>query len=56
MRHPDEKELLKFLDRPDQSAAYVAATAEWIKANYPESVGFLIPRLREIYRKKPKAP
>jgi hypothetical protein len=53
-RHPNEGALVKFLERSDQSAAYVRETAEWIKKNYPGSVRTLLPKLRAIYKAKPK--
>lgn len=50
--HPDEKSLLKFLERKDQTADYVRRTAEWIKEEYPGSAERLIPLLRKIYKAK----
>lgn len=50
-RHNGEAELLRFLERPDQTADYVRRTAEWIKAEYPGSV-HLLPKLRVLYRAK----
>lgn len=50
--HNDEKALLKFLERPDQTADYVRRTAEWIKEEYPGSAKRLLPLLRKIYKEK----
>lgn len=50
--HPNEKQLLDFLKRPDQSADYVRKTVVWLKEEYPGSVQKLLPILREIYREK----
>lgn len=51
-RHADEDLVLKFLQRPDQSSAYVRRCADWIKAEYPGSAPTLLPKLRVIYRDK----
>lgn len=51
-RHPDEAELLAFLQRKDQSSDYVRRTAEWITKNYPGSEASMLPRLRQIYKEK----
>ncbi len=51
-RHPAEPELLRFLERQDQSADYVRRTADWIKAEFPVSTATLLPRLRVLYRQK----
>jgi hypothetical protein len=51
-RHTQPDALLRFLERDDQSAAYVQQTAEWIKTEYPGSAAALLPRLRDIYRRK----
>jgi hypothetical protein len=51
-RHPDEKELMKFMSRPDTTPGYVQRTAEWIKKEYPGSVKLVLPVLRKIYREK----
>ena len=51
-RHAAEAELLKFLGRPDQTSDYVRRTAEWIKAEFPDSVPALIPKMRVLYREK----
>lgn len=53
--HPNEKNLLKFLERPDQTADYVRRTAEWIKREYPGSAARLLPLLRKIYKQKMQA-
>lgn len=50
--HPDEKSLLKFLERQDQTADYVRRTAQWIKEEYPGSAKRLLPLLRKIYKDK----
>ena len=50
-RHNGEAELLRFLERPDQTADYVRRTAEWIKAERPGSA-HLLPKLRQIYKNK----
>lgn len=50
--HPNEKGLIKFLERQDQTADYVRRTAEWIKTEYPGSAKNLLPILRKIYRDK----
>lgn len=54
-RHPDEKELMKFLSRPDTTADYIRRTAEWIKAEYPGSVKTIVPIMRKLYAEKIKA-
>jgi hypothetical protein len=51
-RHGSERELVAFLERQDQTAAYVRRTAEWIKDEYPGSAPALLPRLRALYRAK----
>lgn len=51
-RHPDEACVLAFLARPDQTAAYVRRTAEWIKEHYPGSAPSMLPKMRQIYRTK----
>lgn len=55
-RHSDEAALLRFLERPDQSADYVRRTAEWIKQEFPGSAPSMLPRLRAIYRQKQNNP
>lgn len=52
--HPSPYELLTFCARKDQSADYVRRTADWIKTEYPGSAEALLPRLRKIYREKPR--
>ncbi len=51
-RHAQPAALIRFLERDDQSAAYVQQTAEWIKREYPGSAAELLPQLRRIYRDK----
>lgn len=55
-RHPDEAAYLRFLARDDQTAAYVKRSANFIRENYPGSAAALIPKMREIYRKKKSGP
>jgi hypothetical protein len=51
-RHNAEAELLRFLERPDQTADYVRRTAEWIKQEFPGSAPSMLPKLRQLYRMK----
>lgn len=51
-RHPQEDTVLAFLARPDQSAAYVRRTADFIKEKYPGSAPAMLPKMRAIYRDK----
>lgn len=53
-RHPNEKQLLAFLERKDISSQYVFDTVQWIKKEYPGSLSML-PKLREIYKQKVRA-
>lgn len=53
--HNNEKGLIKFLERPDNSADYVRRTAEWIKKEFPGSAARLLPILRRIYKDKMRA-
>jgi len=50
--HPAPAQLLRFLERKDQSSDYVRRTAEWIKDKYPGSAASLLPQLRQLYRDK----
>lgn len=51
-RHTAEAELLRFLERQDQTADYVRRTADWIREHYPGSWPTMRPRLRAIYKAK----
>ena len=51
-RHPAEAEFIRFLERKDQSSAYVKRCAEWIKIEYPGSVRTVLPKMRQIYKDK----
>jgi len=53
-KHPSPDDVLKFCARKDQTADYVRRTAEWIKTEYPGSAAAMLPRLRQIYREKPR--
>lgn len=53
-QHQNEAALLKFLQRSDQSSAYVRETAQWLRKKYPGSAG-LIPKLRQLYQEKKRA-
>ena len=45
--------LFTFLERfPEHGPEYVLATVEMLKRRFPDQVGDLLPRLRDIYRKK----
>lgn len=57
--HPDHHESLQpealfaFLERfPEHGPDYVLATVEMLKRRFPDQVGDMLPRLRDIYRKK----
>jgi len=51
-QHPDEKALLEFLAREDQTLEYVQQTADWIRTEYPGSVKTMLPALRALYATK----
>lgn len=53
--HPNETELMRFLERHDQTADYVHQTAIWIQREYPGSAARLLPLLRELYARKIRA-
>jgi hypothetical protein len=45
--------LFAFLERfPEHGPEYVLATVEMLKRRFPDQVGDMLPRLRDIYRKK----
>ena len=47
--------LFAFLERfPEHGPEYVLATVEMLKCRFPDQVGDMLPRLRDIYRKKLK--
>lgn len=57
--HPTHRESLQpealftFLERfPEHGPEYVLATAEMIKRRFPDQAADMLPRLRDIYRKK----
>lgn len=45
--------LFSFLERfPEHGPEYVLATVEMLKRRFPDQAGDMLPRLRDIYRKK----
>ena len=54
-KHASEADVLKFLERKDQSSDYVRRTAEWIKEQFPGSAPAMLPKMRAIYRDKKQA-
>lgn len=51
-RHRNEANLMKFLERQEQSSDYIFRTAEWLKVKYPGSAAALLPKLRKLYKDK----
>ena len=50
---PQPEALFAFLERfPEHGPEYVLATVEMLKRRFPDQAGDMLPRLRDIYRKK----
>lgn len=54
MKHAHPAELIAFFEKMtrelEDPRAYLRRSAEWVKANYPESEPLLLPVLRKLYK------